>query len=160
MGSPRHRKGRQAAGRRLRRPSSGLHSHAMVTQADHALHHRILPRLLLLSLQGDTDAVSKTQTPRPKAPQLSPARLTMLPTSTASTSGAANMRHSAPALLGGPGVASLPAAGKGAVVSHLCQAGCSVRALPVWEWGEAGGTTERTGRHLGLRATSPEDEVL
>lgn len=104
--------------------------------------------------------MSKTQTPRPKAPQLSPARLTMLPTSTASTSGAANMRHSAPALLGGPGVASLPAAGKGAVVSHLCQAGCSVRALPVWEWGEAGGTTERTGRHLGLRATSPEDEVL
>lgn len=50
MGPPRRRTGRQAAGRRLRRPSSGLHSHALVTQADHALHHRILPRLLLLSL--------------------------------------------------------------------------------------------------------------
>lgn len=49
-------------------PSPSRHSHALVPQADHALHHRVLPRLLLLPLQRDAAAVSGARLPGAPGP--------------------------------------------------------------------------------------------
>lgn len=93
-------------------PSPSGHSHALVPQADHALHHRVLPRLLLLPLQRDAAAVSRARLPgvppvSPRSPH-PPVPPHHAATTTTSSSGASTQRHRVPPRRAGPAPPSLP----------------------------------------------------
>lgn len=77
------RPARPAAGATWDQAQPRPHSHALVPEADHALHDRVLPRLLLLPLQGDGHAAAmswaETETQAPAQPPRTRTPLTMTP---------------------------------------------------------------------------------
>lgn len=92
-------------------PSPSGHSHALVPQADHALHHRVLPRLLLLPLQRDAAAVSRARppgVPPVPSPRVPPHHAATTTSTTSTSSGASTQRHRVPPRRAGPAPPSLP----------------------------------------------------
>lgn len=144
------------------------HSHALVPEADHALHDRVLPRLLLLPLQaeghtaamswGETTAPHSTAPPTrarltiPPLPPLPPLLLLPVPPRRVTASRLAEKvrewRHFRPPALGS---GSLRRSRVGAGPTPRPPPEPSVTALPAPSRASGGGGWEGTGGEGGLQ---------